>query len=143
MNHSNMPAQDYPLPAVSRMSALNEDFIELLNASTDALLPVLHEKLADLSSEMQATERFVFEHVFSALVLLDNHQWSRVDEMLEEARRLPGVDDGQREAVVRNREQDLERDAQRDFQRLEVKGQEIAERLRVLGRSGCHRSGRV
>ena len=133
MSHSTMSAQDYPLPAVSRMNALNEDFIELLNTGTETLLPVFREKLVDLSSALQSTERFLFEQVSAVLVLLDNHQWSRVDELLEETRRLPSLDDAQRDAVVRNREQDLEQDARRDFQRLEVKGQEIAEKLRVLG----------
>lgn len=133
MSQSTMSAQDYPVPAVSTMNALNENFTDLLNTGTEALLPVFQEKLSDLSGVIRSTERFLFEQVLAGLVLLGNNEWARYDELLEEARLLPDADDAQREALVRHREKDLEQDAQRDFQRLEISGREIAEKLRALG----------
>jgi hypothetical protein len=43
MSQLTMSAADYPVPAVSTMNALNENFTDLLNTGTGVLLPVFQE----------------------------------------------------------------------------------------------------
>lgn len=129
---TSLMSSDYPLPAITRMNALRQDFLDQINAASSVLLPVLCEQLNDLAEELLRAERLLSERVVSAFILLENHNWGSLEETLEESRRLSRPGDGQQDTGVCSREKDIERDAQRDFQRVEARGREVAEALQRL-----------
>lgn len=132
MNTSITPVDDYPHPAVAKMTSLRERILDVIYNDTQGLLPMFVESAQGLASALLKTDRMLNDQVLGTLVLLRNHTWEDIGTSLEEARRLPAQSDEQRDMTVRNRERDLEQDAQRDVERLESKGLEIEEQLRAL-----------
>ncbi|OLS64810.1 hypothetical protein [Pseudomonas putida] len=108
------------LPDISRMNDLKEDFLKQLYSTNGALLPSLREQLNGLSTRLLDTDRLLSERVLSGLVLVGNHKWADLALVLAQN---PG------QAQV------LEQDALRDRQRLQAKGEEIAEALALLGKT--------
>jgi|GEM_PF-6735573 len=108
------------LPDISRMNDLKEAFLKQLYSTTPALLPALREQLEGLSTRLLDVDRLLSERVLSAVVLLTNHKWGDLALQLVES---PG------QAAI------LEQDALRDRQRLESKGQDIADALAALGKA--------
>ncbi|MCU1721221.1 alpha-xenorhabdolysin family binary toxin subunit B [Pseudomonas sp. 5P_5.1_Bac1] len=131
MNNPMTAVDDYPLPAVAKMTVLRERILEVIYNDTQGLLPVFVESAQNLASAVLKTDRMLNDQVLSTLVLLRNHMWDDLCTSLEAARRLPAQGE-QRDMAVRNRERDLEQDAQRDVERLESKELEIEEQLRAL-----------
>lgn len=105
-----------PLPDILRMNALKEDFLKQLYGSTQALLPALREQLSGLAERLLQTDRLIADQVLATLVLLGNHKWDDVGIAREDTLQV------------------LEQDAQRDAQRLEGKGREVADALAALAK---------
>lgn len=105
-----------PLPDILRMNALKEAFLSQLYGCTQALLPALREQLDSMAGRLLDTDRLIADQVLSALVLLGNHKWDNVGTAREDTLQV------------------LEQDAQRDAQRLEGKGREIADALAALAK---------
>ncbi|WP_110972494.1 alpha-xenorhabdolysin family binary toxin subunit B [Pseudomonas huaxiensis] len=132
MSNPVTSVEAYPHPAVAQMVSLKEQVLDVVYKDSQALLPVLVESMHDLVDALLKTERMLSEQVLSAVVLLNNHKWEALGASLEAARRLPELEDQQRDMAVRSRERDLEQDAQRDVQRLKSKVTEIEDQLRAL-----------
>lgn len=132
MNTSVTPVDDFLYPAVAKMVSLRERILDVINNDTQGLLPMFVESAQGLASAVLKTDRMLNDQVLSTLILLRNHTWDDLCTSLEEARRLPAQSNEQRDMVQRNRERDLEQDAQRDVERLQSKGLEIEEQLRAL-----------
>ncbi|HCN44982.1 MAG TPA: hypothetical protein DIT18_04445 [Pseudomonas sp.] len=119
---------------VSQMNTIREDFLKQYNNTTQALLPSIREQLEILSERLLGTDRLLSDRVLSALIQVGNRKWDDVGTTLEEIRLRPGLDEAQRDAVLRSTSTVLEQDALRDTQRLETTGQEIADALAGLAK---------
>lgn len=119
---------------VSRMNTIREDFLKQYNNATQALVPAIREHLEILSERLLGTDRLLSDRVLSALIQVGNRKWDDVGTTLEEIRLRPGLDEAQRDAVLRSTSTVLEQDALRDTQRLEATGQEIADALAGLAK---------
>jgi hypothetical protein len=119
---------------VSRMNTIREDFLKQYNNATQALVPAIREHLEILSERLLSTDRLLSDRVLSALIQVGNRKWDDVGTTLEEIRLRPGLDEAQRDAVLRSTSTVLEQDALRDTQRLEATGQEIADALAGLAK---------